>query len=119
MCEALRELMKEEFEEERNKAITEGLAQGRAQGLEQGRAQGLEQGMAQGIFDLGKEFGLSKAEILSRIEKKLSIPPDTAEKYYDNFSKNQPPFVDAYPVQGALHGHESVHGVKCLELYHR
>ena len=55
MCEALRELMKEEFEEERNKAITEGLEQGRAQG------------MAQAIFDLGREFGLSKAEILSRM----------------------------------------------------
>ena len=80
MCEALRELMKEEFEEERNKAITEGL--------EQGRAQGMAQGMAQAIFDLGREFGLSKAEILSRIEKKLSISPDVAEKYYDNFSNN-------------------------------
>ena len=77
MCEALRELMKEEFEEERNKAITEGLAQGMAQG------------MAQSIFDLGKEFGLSKSEIVSRIEKKLSITPEEAETYYDSFSQNQ------------------------------
>ena len=77
MCEALKELMKEEFEEERNKAISEGLAQGMAQG------------MAQSIYDLGKEFGLSKAEIVSRIEKKLPATAEEAEAYYNTFSQKQ------------------------------
>ena len=52
MCEALRELMKEEIEKEKNIAIREGHAKGLAkdlaEGREEGRAEGRVEGRAEG-----------------------------------------------------------------------
>ena len=44
MCEALRELMKEEIEKEKDIAIREGLAKGLAEGRAEGRVEGRAEG---------------------------------------------------------------------------
>ena len=49
MCEALRELMEEEFEAERGKARREGLKEGRTEGLKEGRSEGLKVGRSEGL----------------------------------------------------------------------
>ena len=57
MCEALRELMKDEIEKE----LENKLEQGRKQGLEQGLEEGLEQGLEQG----------EKLQLIRQVIKKL------------------------------------------------
>ena len=52
MCEALRELTKEEIEEELKKSRDKAIQEGLAQGLEQGIEQGIEQGRINQLIDL-------------------------------------------------------------------
>ena len=65
MCEALRELMKDEIEEELDKARTvgraEGIAAGRAEGIAAGRAEGIAAGRAEGIA-AGRTEGRAEGE---------------------------------------------------------
>ena len=79
MCEALRELMKDEIEKDVNAAKEIAMAEGReigiAQGKELGIAQGIAQGMAQGITQ-GKELGI--AEIICAMHKNGSSPDQIA-----------------------------------------
>lgn len=65
MCDALKELMKDELE------------QGRQQGIEQGRQQGIEQGELIGkIKLLYQDFHMSVADIA----QKLNVTPETVEE---------------------------------------
>lgn len=83
MCEALRELMKDEIEKDVNAAkeiaMAEGreigIAQGKELGIAQGKELGIAQGMAQGITQ-GKELGI--AEIICAMHKNGSSPDQIA-----------------------------------------
>ena len=56
-------------------------------GLEKGRAKGLIEGQAQGMIEMGLEYGLSESEILKRLQKKLKISEQEAEKYFERFAR--------------------------------
>lgn len=71
MCEALRELMKDEIEKDVNAAKEIAMAEGREIGI----AQGKELGIAQGITQ-GKELGI--AEIICAMHKNGSSPDQIA-----------------------------------------
>ena len=44
MCEALREIMREDFEAAEARGLEKGMEKGRAEGMEKGRAEGMEKG---------------------------------------------------------------------------
>lgn len=67
MCEALRELMKDE--------------------IEQDVARGVMHGRAEGIVDTCCDLGLPDDVILERLQKKLNISLQTAQKYLQTFGK--------------------------------
>ena len=71
MCEALRELMKDEIEKD----------------VAHGKAEGKTEGKAEEIVEMGYEFGLSESDVLERLQKKLNIPLQTAQKYLKTFGK--------------------------------
>ena len=48
MCEALRELMKDEIEKDVNAAKKIAIKEGREQGIAEGRAKGIAEGRAEG-----------------------------------------------------------------------
>lgn len=58
MCEALKELMRPEFEAAKAEAEREGLAKGLEKGLAEGRATGLAEGRSEGINELSKAVKL-------------------------------------------------------------
>ena len=49
MCEALRDLFKDELQEQYEAGISQGIEQGISRGIEQGISRGIEQGISQGI----------------------------------------------------------------------
>ena len=49
MCEALRDLFKDELQEQYEAGMSQGIEQGISQGIEQGISRGIEQGISQGI----------------------------------------------------------------------
>ena len=49
MCEALRDLFKEELQEQYEAGMSQGIEQGISQGIEQGISKGISQGISQGI----------------------------------------------------------------------
>lgn len=67
MCEALRELMKDE--------------------IEQDVARGEMRGRAEGIVDTCCDLGLPEDAILERLQKKLNISLQTAQEYLQTFGK--------------------------------
>ncbi|MBR1629520.1 MAG: hypothetical protein IJ679_09725 [Lachnospiraceae bacterium] len=72
MCDALRELMKPEIEQE----MREAKAKGRAEGIAKGIAEGIEEGIAEGKARKGEEMVaemLKGNEPLSKIEKYTKI----------------------------------------------
>lgn len=74
MCEALRELMKDEIEHDVNEAKEKAMREGRAAGLAEGRAEGRAEGEVIGetkiIVNMSKK-GLSPEEIASMTGKEL------------------------------------------------
>lgn len=46
-----------------------------------------DEGKAEAIIDTCYEFGLSENEILNRLQKKLNLPLETAQKYLARFGK--------------------------------
>ena len=82
MCEALRELMKDEIEKE----LENKLEQGRKQGLEQGLEEGLEQGLEQGeklqlIRQVIKK--LQKGNSVEETSDMLEEEPENIRKIYE------------------------------------
>ncbi len=83
MCDALRELMKDEFEAIRQEVMiqgrAEGISEGLAEGILQGRAEGISQGLAEGLAE-GRAEGRAEGSqqkieelILKKIIKNKSI----------------------------------------------
>ena len=70
MCEALRELMKEEIEKEKDIAIREGHAKGRAEGREEGRLKEIFLSVQEGDYGIrrgAEKLGISEAEFEKRM----------------------------------------------------
>ena len=72
MCEALRDLMKDEIEKDVNAAKKIAIKEGREQGIAEGRAKGIAEGRAQGIAE-GRTEG--EANII-RIMNKNGLSPE-------------------------------------------
>ena len=75
------------WEEIEKKGLEEGREKGRALGHTEGRTEGLIEGQAQGMIEMGLEYGLSESEILKRLQKKLKISEQEAEKYFERFAR--------------------------------
>ena len=77
MCEALKELMKDEFDAIREDALKQGMKQGMKQGIEQGLEQGLERGIGQGIrsmiFALLEDIGEIPEELRVQINTEKDL----------------------------------------------
>ena len=54
---------------------------------EEARLEGKLEGEAMGIIDAGFDFGLSGQDILNRLQSKLRISSQEAQKYFDMFGK--------------------------------
>ncbi len=59
----------------------------RKEGIAQGLAEGEKIGEAKGIIETGYEFGLSKDDILERLQNKLNISVQKAQEYMSMFGK--------------------------------
>lgn len=57
------------------------------EGKAEGEAAGKVYGRAQEIVETGHEFGLSEADILTRLQKKLNISLQRAQEYLAVFGK--------------------------------
>lgn len=51
----------------------------------EGRAEGKAEGKAEGIIETGLDLGLSKHDILVRLQTKLNISPQKAQEYFAIF----------------------------------
>jgi predicted transposase/invertase (TIGR01784 family) len=51
--------------------------------------QGMEQGLAQGIIQTSYDFGLSKEDILERLQNKLNVSLQQAQEYLLQYSKQE------------------------------
>ena len=58
-----------------------------AEGIEEGTRLGIEKGIASEIVSMGLECGLSKEQILHRLQTKLNISEQTAKEYFDKYGK--------------------------------
>ncbi len=56
-------------------------------GIEEGRAEGIVEGRAEGIVETGVGFGLSDKEILDKLQIKLNISLQMAQKYLMKYGK--------------------------------
>lgn len=72
MCDALRELMKPEIEEELTKSEARGRMEGHAEGRAEGRAEGLSEGKVEALYGLGWDS--------EKISDQLNMPEDEVEK---------------------------------------
>ena len=55
--------------------------------LAEGTQAGIEKGIASEIVSMGLECGLSKEQVLHRLQAKLNISEQTAKEYFDKYSK--------------------------------
>ncbi|MBQ2802455.1 MAG: 3-isopropylmalate dehydrogenase [Lachnospiraceae bacterium] len=66
MCDALRELFKDEFEENKQRGLEEGRREGRREGHKEGRREGLKEGMLLQLMELVQDNLLSLDEAVKR-----------------------------------------------------
>lgn len=57
------------------------------EGRVEGRAEGRTEGRAEEIIESGYDFGLTECDILARLQKKLQITAEQAERYMEMFGK--------------------------------
>ena len=82
MCEALRDLMKEQIEQE----VEQGIKQGREQGIKQGIKQGIEQGREQGR-EQGEQTSTIKA--IKKMMEKMKLTAQQAMDVLDISAEEQ------------------------------
>jgi flagellar biosynthesis/type III secretory pathway protein FliH len=87
MCEALRELMKDEIDAEVAKGMERGLEQGMERGLERGLEQGMERGLEQGILSSINNLMCSMKMTAEQAMEALMIPKNKREFYYSKLTK--------------------------------
>jgi flagellar biosynthesis/type III secretory pathway protein FliH len=79
MCEALRELMKDEIDAE----VAKGMERGLERGLEQGMERGLEQGILSSINNLMCSMKMTAEQAMEA----LMIPKNKRDFYYSKLTK--------------------------------
>lgn len=107
MCDALMELMQDEFEEMKRKSIAEGLAEGRAKGRAEGRIEGRIEGRAEGqelnlIYLVQKKMKRNKP--LEAIASELESGIDSIRGIYE--------MARMYPSAGEDDIYKLLHPVK-------
>lgn len=75
------------FEDMRQEGYDEGIEKGMERGIEKGIEQGIVTGKAEGIIETGLDVGLSKQDILERLQKKLDISLQKAQEYFLRFGR--------------------------------
>ncbi len=75
------------LDHEAKRIKNEGIEEGRAEGIVEGRAEGIVEGRAEGIVETGVGFGLSDKEILDKLQIKLNISLQMAQKYLMKYGK--------------------------------
>ena len=55
--------------------------------LAEGTQAGIEKGIASEIVSMGLECGLSKEQVLHRLQAKLNISEQTAKEYFEQYRK--------------------------------
>ena len=111
MCDALMELMKDEFEELKKESIAEGLAEGLAKGRAKGREEGRAEGFAKGCAK-GQELNLigliqqkiRKNKPLQVIACELEAGADSIRDIYE--------MAKRYPAAGEEEIYTRLHTVK-------
>ena len=100
MCDALRELFKDDFEEARRKGtetglregrcegLREGLREGRREGLREGRREGLQEGLLKSLIVLVIKK-MKKGKAVSLIAEELEEETEVIQRIYDLISENQ------------------------------
>lgn len=88
MCEALRELFKDDFEEARRKGAETGLQEGRRAGLQEGRQEGLREGLLRSLIVLVIKK-MKKGKTVSVIAEELEEETEVIQRIYDLVSENQ------------------------------
>ena len=58
---------------------------GKAEGLIMGKAEGLIMGKAETLVETGLEFGLTKEDIIQRLQNKLNVSLSEAQEYFAMF----------------------------------
>jgi predicted transposase/invertase (TIGR01784 family) len=81
MCEALRELMKDEFEEELEKKLEQGLAEGREKAMAEGRVEGRAEGRAEGTISAISNLMKSMKLTAEQAMEALDIPKNERDLY--------------------------------------
>lgn len=82
MCEALMELMKDEFEEAEKKGILQGFSQGRTQGRTEGKIEGKMEGQKLSIITL-IQCKLKKGKSLEAAASELEQEPEDIRDIYE------------------------------------
>ena len=81
MCQALRELMKDEIQ----KDVEAGILKGRAEGIATGRAEGIAKGRAEGIQALvdvyRKDLGLDDQTIIGKLADRFHLTGEQAKEF--------------------------------------
>ena len=83
MCEALKDLLKEDFAEAEARAEARGAARGKAIGEAQGEIKGM-------IKLYHEEMGLDSQEIIIRIMERFSLDEKTARNFVESTLGLQP-----------------------------
>lgn len=52
----------------------------------EGRIQGINEGRIKGIIEMGLECGLSEEDILEKLQKKLNVPWQKAQEYFQKYA---------------------------------
>jgi hypothetical protein len=85
MCEALRDLFKDEIEAEKEDAKRKGREEGREEGRLEGRLEGIEQERERNIYSFIEDYiqeGFSKERIIEKLKKHFGLDQNTVLKYY-------------------------------------
>ena len=75
------------FEDDEEKHLKSEREIWLAEGIEEGTRLGIEKGIASEIVSMGLECGLSKEQILHRLQTKLNISEQTAKEYFEQYRK--------------------------------
>ena len=81
MCDAIRELIEEHFEEMFGDKIEKAEKEAESRGMEIGESRGIEIG-ARAIIQTNQEFGVTREVIIQKLQRELQIDKEKAEEYY-------------------------------------
>ena len=96
MCQALREIREDFFNEGKAEGREEGKAEGRAEGKAEGRAEGIREGRAEGheagirrLIEDNLEEKKTKEIIIQKLIRWFSMDEQTAQLYLDKYAGSE------------------------------